>query len=75
MQFKAKQPPEVGDKRITKRFLILPREINGIIKWLEVASWEQEYKTVYHFEDSVLGIVEVPSNIWIDIRWVDKNTV
>lgn len=69
VQFKVKQPPEIGDKRIIKKFLILPRELNGIVKWLEVASWEQEYRTVYHFKDSAFF------NAWTDTRWADKSTV
>jgi hypothetical protein len=31
--------------RIKKRFLFLPRRINGITKWLEIAKWEEIYRS------------------------------
>lgn len=70
---KSKRYPEVGDTRIKKRFLLFPKSINGITKWLEVASWMQEYKAWYRMEyQEIIGMVEVPKNYWTDIEWVEN---
>lgn len=35
---------ETGNTRIVTRFLWLPREINGEVRWMERATWRMEYK-------------------------------
>lgn len=39
--------PSHGDKRVIKRFLILPLKINDEARWLEFAMIEQYYHTEY----------------------------
>ena len=34
---------QVGDIKIKSRFLLFPKTINGELRWLEKASWEEEY--------------------------------
>jgi len=39
------QPPQrSGDKRERIAFLLLPMEISGERRWLEIARWEEEYR-------------------------------
>ena len=57
--------PHTGDKRIVKRFLLFPKRIKDERRWLETATWEQEYcfyYATYRYGDSYC---------WVDIRWVD----
>jgi len=32
-----------GDKVIRKKFLLFPKTVNKELRWLEKASWEEEY--------------------------------
>jgi hypothetical protein len=34
---------KIGDKRIKRRFLLFPLCINGETRWLEIATWQEEY--------------------------------
>jgi len=58
------QAPKIGERRIIKRFLILPRHINGIYRWLEHAKIEQyvvtKYLNGYYYQD------------WEDLKWIDE---
>lgn len=56
--------PSIGAIRIRKGFLLIPKQINGEFRWLEIATWKEEYG-------------EFP-NGWSDwgwkaIGWVDEN--
>lgn len=44
-----------GDSRIITKFLFLPRAIAGETRWLEKATWKQEYWGV----------------VWLDLCWVN----
>lgn len=35
--------PRIGDIRIRKGFLLLPKTINGETRWLKWAVWKEEY--------------------------------
>ena len=35
--------PVDGDKRASRRFLILPKQIDGEWRWLEAAAWEETH--------------------------------
>lgn len=48
-----------GDVRIKTKFLILPKIINGELRWLEFATYSQEY--------SILGCGVAG---WFDIEWI-----
>lgn len=62
--------PKVGEKRVIDKFLVLPRCIEGEWRWLQRASYEEEYgpfpvKDVFEGHDvEVLG--------WSMTRWVEK---
>jgi hypothetical protein len=34
---------KVGETRVKTRFLVIPKKINGKWRWLEVATWHDEY--------------------------------
>lgn len=56
-----KQPwPKEGDRRIKTRFLVLPKTINREVRWLEKATWEEEYHLGYDFHQ------------FVPVRWVDN---
>jgi len=42
--------------RVKIGFLWFPKTINGETRWLEDATWEQQF--------------HVPFNIWINVRWI-----
>lgn len=41
---KAVARPKCGDRRMVTRFLLLPKTMGGECRWLEVASWQQEFQ-------------------------------
>ncbi|UUV47066.1 hypothetical protein [Bacillus phage vB_BanS-Thrax5] len=54
----------LGDIRVIKRFLFLPRRIRGEIRWLEVAHIKQQVIKKYTW-----GLSKEKG--WIDIGWAD----
>ena len=46
----------IGTRRIKRRFLFFPKEINNEVRWLECAKWEEQY---YYYLT------------WIPTRWID----
>ena len=61
MKIKCKYKP--GDIRIIKRFLILPKTINGEIRWLEKVKIKQRFE--YYID------VVIPLSEWTNIEWVN----
>jgi len=58
----------IGDKRIQRnKFLFLPMTLDGKRKWLQRASWEEEYTEV----DAVVELHEGFPYYWKPLRWVD----
>ena len=51
---------KVNTIRIVKRFLFLPKTINGNRKWFEVVKYKQKYIQTKMFKCK-----------WIDIEWVE----
>jgi hypothetical protein len=48
--------PKPGETRIVKKFLWFPKKIGKETRWLEFASWVEEYELMYgdmrlHFKD------------------------
>ncbi len=67
---KHKEPePKIGDERIVTKFLLLPKCLNGIWRWMECADIVQEYRK--HRIASVEYHVYGYYTKWDDIRWVD----
>ena len=63
MEWNTNLKVQVGDKRIVTKFLLFPKSINGITRWLEVASWQERYKYVQY------------ECKWIGIKWIDRNNI
>lgn len=57
MKWKANQE---GDKRVIKRFLLLPRCIKGEWRWLERARIKQVYR------------VSIESSFWESVCWAEN---
>jgi hypothetical protein len=57
--------PRVGEKRIIKKFLFLPKTIKGETRWLEWVTIEQQYL------DSPGDIIIIDCPVWIDIDWIN----
>jgi len=52
-----------GKTRIKKGFLLFPKNINGEIRWLEFAKWEQKVIEFMCENNVVLG--------WDNDDWID----
>ncbi len=59
--------PKPGDTRVVKKFLWLPRTINGETRWLEWGRVGQELKKVMRADFYALYY----AHEWVDVRWVD----
>lgn len=53
--------PSIGDERVIKVFLFIPRKIGRDIRWLETAKIRQRY--VYRWKE--------PGTCWFDCDFVD----
>lgn len=60
MRFYESKP---GERRIKKRFLILPKKINGEIRWFEFAKWEEICRHKRYHNHGLK---------WYKSRWVDE---
>lgn len=61
MRWKVK---ELHDQRTRTRFLFLPLVIKNEARWLETASWVEEYL--------LIGFGANASRQWYPILWLDK---
>ncbi len=66
---KNKPKPQIGDRRIKRRFQWYPLCLNGVCRWLEMVEVEQEYVESYTVLDAETGIV--PDYYWSDVEWLD----
>lgn len=57
-----KHTPKHGDERTVRRFLLLPRCINGEWRWLELATIRQEWQVYPYYRRR---------NSWYDLHWID----
>ena len=62
MRWKSRKPREEGTTRIVSAFLFFPKEIDDIWRWLEVATWKEEWYT---------GEGELDVYVWLPIKWLD----
>lgn len=60
MKIKHKYPPQIDEIRIRTGFLWFPKTLEFQTRWLEVASWEEEYNWVYD-----------GGFYWEPLRWVN----
>lgn len=54
-----KRKPDIGDRRIVTRFLWFPKDMAGVWRWWEKATWEQTY-------------VRRTMSDWVYIGWWDE---
>lgn len=66
MRWKVRPVPKLGDRRILRRFLFLPKTVNGETRWMEVGEWEEEYIPVENY---------LNFNRWDAVRWTDQPDV
>lgn len=59
--------PQRGDRRTRRAFLIFPKTIGSVTKWLETAEWEEEW---FRF-----GRQSGESPDWDPIRWTEDPRV
>lgn len=57
--------PKIGDKRIVTFFLFFPLRIGDESRWLETATYEEEFKITRVPE------TDLPKEIWVPVRWID----
>lgn len=60
-----KNHPKVGDKRIQTNFLLFPKRVGYETRWLEVASWEEEFVR-YFLPHTLHG-----DCYWTSTRWIN----
>lgn len=60
MKFKYKPEPKLSDERIVTKFLLFPKRIGDERRWLETATFKQEYREVYE---------QGYGQKWIDVSW------
>lgn len=73
MRWKAKPikpTPELGDKRVLKRFAWLPTRVGEEYFWLEPYHVVQELKNSMAFQKYVAGGIKVRQ--WVDIKLVES---
>lgn len=67
MQWTAKKRPELNDVRVKKKFLLFPKCLDGVWKWLEVAKVIQRYSEYARLDVSTA--IPVAVGEWVDIHW------
>lgn len=68
MRWKQKPPIEVGRERVITKFLLFPRCIDGVWRWLEKAKVRQ----VRSFFETSGGCVIHPNYYWKWVAWIDE---
>jgi hypothetical protein len=63
-KFKEKTGPSYGENRTLTKYLIFPKIINGVFRWLETATWDESYHSGWDGK-------EVLNLGWIETRWRD----
>jgi hypothetical protein len=72
MTIKRKNPPEVGDRRIVRKFLFFPTEIEEKTKWFKIASIVQEYRSILEWDMSGEESCSTSSEEWVNVAWADE---
>lgn len=65
MRWPERRKTQTGDTRIRAKFLLLPKTVNGETRWLEKATWLEEYDGSWKHYD--LGFGE-----WRGVEWLDQ---
>lgn len=72
--FKEKPTIPLGSKRHIRKFLKLPKIINGEFRWLETCTWEEKAMPLIpqmKLIPPMLEERETANYKWKSIRWVD----
>lgn len=63
LKLKPRQKPIVGDTRVKRKFLWLPRIINNELRFWETATWQEEFKPIDYYL--------LNKNQWVPEEWID----
>lgn len=63
-----KPEPKTGDRRHVRQFIIIPKRIGDETRWLERATWAEQY--IEYLRASTVGTVRVRG--WVPIEWINK---
>lgn len=69
MRWKTNVTPKVGDTRVVTKFLWWPKTIDAVTRWMETASYKQEYQS-YSLPSEDYPVSRIG---WIDMEWTDLN--
>jgi len=68
-KFKTKPPVQIGSTRVIRKFLFLPKYIDGEIRWFEYAEIKQRYMKLTRLIPGMKTKNTVVT--WADIEWAD----
>ena len=71
MRWKDKPISKVGDKKIVTKFLWFPKKINRETRWLEKATWEEEYQQICESEEECYSCLCSCLCKWIETKWIN----
>ncbi len=60
---------KIGETRIKKKFLLVPRRINNETRWLEFATIEQERVQMVRLSEN---LIPYPHPAWRNVRFIDE---
>ena len=61
-----KKYPKKYEKRIRSGFLLFPKRIKRERRWLEIATWEEEFRPVYPIQ-----YPNILEGYWKPIKWLE----
>lgn len=75
------KPIPLGEFRIVKRFLLFPMKLDGVWKWMQIATIQQqfyrvEYETWCHdpMSGDLYGIKKGHYGQWFDYKYINAKT-
>lgn len=71
MTIKRKNPPEIGDRRIIRKFLLFPTEIEEVTKKFKFSSIIQEYQKILEWDMSGKESCSTSSEEWVNVAWAE----
>jgi len=69
MRWNDPEPPKIGDHRTCSGFLWWPKKIWRETRWLENATWSQEYEHEQFYD----GCNVVSYYKWTDLCWLEED--
>jgi hypothetical protein len=57
--------PSIYETRIKTKFLLFPKKIGHEIRWLEVASWKEEFRPYYPCD-----YPQISDGWWKGVNWL-----